>query len=90
MTARDARLRLELELFASRLAYFREARGWSQSDLAREVWGEIETKAGRRVAKNRDMISTYEMGKSWPDPHNLIKIAAALEVDVEELAPAAP
>lgn len=80
-------MQLELEQFASRLQAFRTAKGWSQSDLAREVWGVLTTKAGREVAKNRDRISTYEMGKSWPDPHNLMKIANALGVSPEELAP---
>jgi len=80
-------MQMELEQFASRLQHFRTDKGWSQSDLAREVWGEIETKAGRTVARNRDRISTYEMGKSWPDPHNLMKIASALGVSPEELAP---
>ena len=80
-------MQMELEAFASRLQYLRTEKGWSQSDLAREVWGEIETRAGRKVAKNRDRISTYEMGKSWPDPHNLMKIASVLGVPPEELAP---
>jgi transcriptional regulator with XRE-family HTH domain len=80
-------MQMELEAFASRLQHFRIAKGWSQSDLAREVWGVIKTKAGREVAKNRDRISAYEMGKSWPDPHNLKKIADALGVPPEELAP---
>jgi len=80
-------MQMELEAFASRLQHFRTERGWSQSDLARKVWGTLTTKAGREVAKNRDRISTYEMGKSWPDPHNLIKIASALGVPPEELAP---
>ena len=80
-------MQMELEQFASRLQHLRTEKGWSQSDLAREVWGELETRAGRKVAKNRDRISTYEMGKSWPDPHNLMKIANALGVSPEELAP---
>lgn len=80
-------MQMELEQFASRLQQFRTEKGWSQSDLAREVWGVTKTKAGREVAKNRDRISTYEMGKSWPDPHNLMKIADALSVPPEELAP---
>ena len=80
-------MQMELEQFASRLHRLRTEKGWSQSDLAREVWGELETRAGRKVAKNRDRISTYEMGKSWPDPHNLMKIAGALGVSPEELAP---
>jgi transcriptional regulator with XRE-family HTH domain len=80
-------MQMELEEFASRLQHLRNAKGWSQSDLAREVWGEMENASGRKVARNRDRISTYEMGKSWPDPHNLTKIAEALGVSPEELAP---
>jgi transcriptional regulator with XRE-family HTH domain len=80
-------MQMELEQFASRLQHFRNEKGWSQSDLAREVWGEMETKTGRKVARNRDRISTYEMGKSWPDPANLAKIANVLDVPAEELAP---
>lgn len=79
---------LEAEQFANRLQALRVAKGWSQSDLAREVWGEITVKnTGRKVARNRDRISTYEMGKSYPDPHNLAKLAKALGTTPEELAP---
>jgi transcriptional regulator with XRE-family HTH domain len=80
-------MQLELEQFANRLQQLRTDRGWSQSDLAREVWGDTTNRSGRKVAKNRDRISTYEMGKSWPDPHNLVKLANALGVTPEELAP---
>ena len=80
-------MQLALEQFADRLQAARVAKGWSQSELARQVWGELITKAGRKVARNRDRISTYEKGKSWPDPHNLKKIAEALGMTVEELAP---
>ena len=80
-------MQMELEAFADRLQHFRTEKGWSKSELARQIWGEIPTKAGRKVAKNRDRISVYEKGKSWPDPHNLKKIANALGVSPEELAP---
>lgn len=80
-------MQMELDAFADRLQHYRKSQGWSQSDLAREVWGEITMKNGRKAAKNRDRISTYEMGKSWPDPHNLTMIAKALGVTPEELAP---
>jgi transcriptional regulator with XRE-family HTH domain len=64
----------------------RSAKGWNQSALAREVWGETTNKrTGRVSAKNRDRISVYEKGKSWPLPHNLKKIANALGVSPEEL-----
>jgi transcriptional regulator with XRE-family HTH domain len=81
-------MQMQIEQFASTLQQLRVAKHWSQSDLAREVWGEITNpNTGRKVAKNRDRISSYEMGKSWPDPHNLTKIANALGVSPEELAP---
>jgi transcriptional regulator with XRE-family HTH domain len=80
-------MQMELEQFANRLHAARIAKGWSQSDLARRVWGELTTKAGRKVARNRDRISAYEKGKSWPDPHNLKKIAEALGMTEAELAP---
>lgn len=80
-------MQLELEQFANRLHALRTAKGWSQSDLAREIWGEIELASGKRAAKNRDRISSYEMGKGWPDPHNLKALAKALDVSPEELAP---
>lgn len=73
--------------FALRLERARLAKEWTQSDLARRIWGEIETKNGRKAAKNRDRISTYERGTSFPDPHNLVKLARALNVDPADLAP---
>ena len=80
-------MQMELEAFADRLQQRRKEFGYSQSDLAREVWGEITLANGRKAAKNRDRISTYEMGKSWPDPHNLALIAKALDMAPEDLAP---
>lgn len=80
-------MQMVLDQFANRLQEMRKAKGWNQSDLARAVWGELTTKDGRQVARNRDRISAYEMGKSWPDPHNLQAIAKALEVKPEDLAP---
>jgi transcriptional regulator with XRE-family HTH domain len=80
-------MQMELDAFADRLQQRRKEFGYSQSDLAREVWGEITLKNGKKAAKNRDRISTYEMGKSWPDPHNLALIAKALDIAPEDLAP---
>ena len=81
-------MQMAIDRFAGKLQQLRTAKGWSQSDLAREIWGEITVKGtGRKAARNRDRISTYERGKAWPDPHNLAKIANALGVSPEELAP---
>jgi transcriptional regulator with XRE-family HTH domain len=81
-------MQMDLDAFADRLHAARIAKGWPQSELARQVWGEIVAQdTGRKVARNRDRISAYEKGRSWPDPHNLKKIAEALGVKPEELAP---
>jgi transcriptional regulator with XRE-family HTH domain len=81
---------LGIEEFARRLQYWRIKRGFkNQSDLAREIWGSIPNSKGngRLVAKNRDRISQYEMGRSWPSPHNLQEMAKVLGVMPEDLAP---
>jgi transcriptional regulator with XRE-family HTH domain len=81
---------LGIEEFGRRLQYWRIKRGFkNQSDLARELWGSIPSSRsnGRLVAKSRDRISQYEMGRSWPSPHNLQLIAKVLGITPEELAP---
>lgn len=80
-------LKIGLVEFARRLHDLRTARGWNQSDLAREVWGEVEDNRGRMVARNRDRISQYEQGRSFPDPANLRRIADVFGVSIDELAP---
>lgn len=79
--------RIETEQFARRLHKLMLDRGMSQSDLARKVWGKTTDGRGYDVAKNRDRISVYLRGQSYPDPVNLSKMADALGVPVEELAP---
>lgn len=79
--------RLELQQFARRLRAALDERGMSQSDLARAVWGETEDKRGQKVAKNRDRVSQYLAGASYPEPQNLARIAEALNVKPEDLAP---
>jgi len=73
--------------FKQRLYLVRRDKGWSQSELARRVWGEMEDKRGYMVAKNRDRISAYESGRSVPERSNLDAIAEALGMSVAELAP---
>jgi len=73
--------------FHARLATLLELRGMNQSDLARAVWGEVKNKQGLMVARNRDRISQYLAGKSNPEPDNLRRMAKALGVKPEELAP---
>lgn len=73
--------------FKQRLAALRADAGWSQSELARQIWGTTTDGRGYEVAKNRDRISAYEAGRSKPNRENLEAIAAVFNIDVEELAP---
>lgn len=76
-----------LQNFARRLHELLTAKGWSQSDLAAAVWGRTTDSRGYDVARNRDRISVYIKGISYPDPANLKAIADALGTTPEELAP---
>ena len=73
--------------FRHRLYQLRRDKGWSQSELARRIWGEVEDARGYKVARNRDRISAYESGRAVPERANLDAVAAALGVTVEDLAP---
>lgn len=77
----------EIENFARRVFKYMTEKGFSQSDLAREIWGETTDARGYKVAKGRDKISTYLRGQTVPDPKNMQALAAALDVSVEDLAP---
>lgn len=76
-----------LQEFGRKLHALLIAKGLSQSDLAREVWGATKDTRGYNVARNRDRISAYVSGKSIPEPQNLARIAQVLGVSPEELAP---
>ena len=66
----------------------RTAKNWSQSDLARKIWGErLDKRTGHMVAKNRDTISRIEMGNRLPHPRTLRQLANALGCTLVELAP---
>lgn len=79
--------RLEVENFARKLHKHMVERGMSQSDLARAAFGTTTDPRGYTVARSRDRISSYLRGASLPDPINLQKIADALGINKEELAP---
>lgn len=84
----DGRKPVELQgRFPERLYQARRAQNWSQSALAREIWGTTTDSRGYTVAKNRDRISAYESGKSFPERENLERLAEVLGYPVEELAP---
>jgi len=73
--------------FSKNLHKFLNERDMTQSDLARAIWGETTTPDGKTVAKGRDRISVYLKGNVVPAPATLRKLAEALDVPVEELAP---
>lgn len=75
------------ETFARNLFKLMTDRGLSQSDLARALWGETTTPEGKTVAKGRDRISVYLKGRTVPTPATLKRLAEALSVPLEELAP---
>jgi transcriptional regulator with XRE-family HTH domain len=79
--------RLEIQSFARKLHNLMIAKGLSQSDLARAIWGKTQDVRGFDVAKNRDRISQYLKGLSVPEPTNMAKLAKELGVTVAELAP---
>ena len=73
--------------FRERLYQLRRAKGWSQSDVARRIWGEQTSKDGYKSAKNRDRISAYEGARAVPERENLEALAEVLGVGVADLAP---
>lgn len=78
----------DLETFARRLHYALLDRDMSQSDLARKVWGQTRTDArGYETVVGKDRISSYINGKQMPEPKTLKKIADALKMKPEDLAP---
>lgn len=80
-------LRLELQDFARRLNREMAKKGWSQADLARHAFGSTKDTRGYNVARGRDRISVYVRGLQKPDQKHLSKIASALGVKPEDLAP---
>jgi transcriptional regulator with XRE-family HTH domain len=80
----------DVEAFGRKLFFELERRGWSQSDLARKLFPNSDVKYDNRgytVTKGRDVVSSWVRGKALPSPQNLIKVAAALGMDPEVLAP---
>jgi transcriptional regulator with XRE-family HTH domain len=61
--------------FGRRLYQLMIAKGWRQSDLA------------RRADIQRDSVSTYVRGVTWPSQINLEKLAKALDVEPNDLLP---
>jgi transcriptional regulator with XRE-family HTH domain len=78
----------ELRAFAERLHQRMTKLGMTQSDLARAAFG-TETKDGVERAKDRDKVSLYLRGKGFPGEDKMRQLAAALGLDLAQLAPAA-
>lgn len=66
---------LTKQKFGRRLMDMMLKKGWNQSDLA------------RNAQLGRDAISTYVRGRSFPEPRNLDRLAAALGVAKTDLLP---
>ena len=66
---------LTKQQFGRRLFSLMMAKGWRQSELARQA------------DLPRDSISTYVRGRSLPTPHNLARLSKALGVKPEALLP---
>lgn len=60
--------------------------GLSSSEVARRMWGTTPDKRGYETARNRDSLKHYLAGTRCPDPENLVRLADAVGVPVEELA----
>jgi transcriptional regulator with XRE-family HTH domain len=71
--------------FPVQLERYMTAKGLSQSQLAREIWGSTTDSRGHSVARNRDRISAYLAGAGLPEPDNLKKIATVLDCTPEDL-----
>jgi transcriptional regulator with XRE-family HTH domain len=78
---------IEMQQFARRLHQLMTQKGWSNSDLARQVWGETTDTKGYTVAKNRDRVGVYLRGEGLPEPATLEKIAGVFGITKEDLAP---
>jgi transcriptional regulator with XRE-family HTH domain len=75
------------QAFAAALKAAMARQGLNASQLAARIWGTIKDKRGYAVARNRDRIGHYLRGTSYPDPANLIRLAAALGVPAATLVP---
>lgn len=80
-------LRVDLQDFGRRLMREMQKRGWSQADLARAAFGSTTDTRGFNVARGRDRISVYVRGLQKPDQKHLTKLAKALSMKIEDLAP---
>lgn len=71
--------------FARRLQKAMDAKGWSQSDLARNATRFLEQTGDKPLKITRDTLSKYMSGKTMPREERLNALAKALGVPVAEL-----
>jgi transcriptional regulator with XRE-family HTH domain len=73
--------------FAKRLQKAMDAKGWSQSDLAREATKFLDQPADgeKRIEITRDNVSKYMNGKTLPRGDRLSALARALGVEMADL-----
>jgi transcriptional regulator with XRE-family HTH domain len=80
--------RHSLQQFARRLHELLTEKDMSGADLARAAFGtHVNKRTGYTEATGRDRISAYLAGKTYPEPRTLQKLADALGVTAEDLAP---
>ncbi len=73
--------------FARRLHALMLERGFTQSTLAKEAFGERKDHRGIVIPAKRDQISAYVTGKRLPNAENLMQLAKALGVKMSDLVP---
>lgn len=77
--------------FAQHLKNLMAQRGWSKSDLARQLYGShLNPKTGYWEARNRCNVGDWLSGKKYPKPENLKLLAMVFDITVAELTPPKP
>lgn len=76
----------EKQAFGRRLNALINDRCLSKSDIARQIWGNRPDGS----ARNRDLITAWTLGRTFPEPENLARLALALGMTVDDLDPPPP
>ena len=76
--------------FAGRLVALMHERGLSKSDVARLMYGSYTDANGHNVAKHRDRLTAWTLGRQMPKAQQLAALATALRVPVHALVPPPP
>jgi transcriptional regulator with XRE-family HTH domain len=70
--------------FGKRLKELMEAREFTQSSLAREIWGTRITDEGKEVARGRERISLWISGHDSPNFFDLERLVEALGIKISD------